>query len=138
MSAHLGKYNLTISPSSPCMRYVQLVCGGYQWATDKKIPSESPEARKLSDESNQSQVPFLLPAVSTWPGQFPTLKWNPVLSRGPMKKLIISMLKQHNLSVFLRISYALSTWKVALIWKLKKTLTSANEDYIQFYFEVNV
>lgn len=86
----LGKYSLTISPSSPCMRYVQLVCGGYQCATDKKMPSESPEALRLSEDSSQSQVPFLLPAVSTWPGQLPTLKWNPVFNRGPGKTRRVS------------------------------------------------
>lgn len=83
ITSYLGKYSRTISPSSPCIRYVQLVCGGYQCATDKNIPSVSPEALKLSDDSSQSHVPFLLPAVSTCPGQFPTLKWKPVFSRGP-------------------------------------------------------
>lgn len=80
---NLGKYNRTISPSSPFMRYVQLVCGGYQCATDRNMPSESPDARRLRDDSNQSHVPFLLPAVSTCPGQLPTLKWKPVFSNGP-------------------------------------------------------
>ena len=69
------------------MRYVQEVCGGYQWATDRKMPSESREAARSSLVSTQSHVPFLLPAVSTCPGQFPTLKWKPVLRSGPASEL---------------------------------------------------
>jgi len=84
---YLGKYSLTTSSFCPCMRYVQEVCGGYQWATDRKMPSESPEAARSSLVSTQSHVPFLLPAVSTCPGQFPTLKWKPVLRSGPANEL---------------------------------------------------
>lgn len=51
------------------------------------MPSESPEAARSSLVSTQSHVPFLLPAVSTCPGQFPTLKWKPVLSSGPAREL---------------------------------------------------
>ena len=84
---YLGKYSLTTSSFCPCMRYVQEVCGGYQWATDRKMPSESPEDARSSLVSTQSHVPFLLPAVSTCPGQFPTLKWKPVLRSGPASEL---------------------------------------------------
>jgi hypothetical protein len=51
------------------------------------MPSESPEVARSSLVSTQSQVPFLLPAVSTCPGQFPTLKWKPVLRSGPANEL---------------------------------------------------
>lgn len=62
------------------------MCGGYQCTTDKNIPSVSPAFCKDSDVNSQSHVPFLEPAVSTCPGQLPTLKWKPVFKRGPLNK----------------------------------------------------
>lgn len=49
----------------------------------RKMPSLALLSFSESELSSQSQTPCLMPAVSTWPGQLPTLKWNPVLSSGP-------------------------------------------------------
>lgn len=49
----------------------------------RKMPSLALLSFKESELSSQSQTPCLIPAVSTWPGQLPTLKWKPVLSSGP-------------------------------------------------------
>lgn len=49
----------------------------------RKMPSLALLSFSESELSSQSQTPCLIPAVSTWPGQLPTLKWKPVLSSGP-------------------------------------------------------
>lgn len=63
--SYLGKYNLTTCPGKPCIRYVQEVCGGYQCATERNIPSESPDFFRVSAVSSQSQVPTFEPGAST-------------------------------------------------------------------------
>lgn len=49
----------------------------------KKIPSDAFESFRASELSIQSHAPVRMPAVSTWPGQLPTLKWKPVFNNGP-------------------------------------------------------
>lgn len=49
----------------------------------KNIPSDAVESFRASELSIQSHAPVRLPAVSTWPGQLPTLKWKPVFNNGP-------------------------------------------------------
>lgn len=49
----------------------------------RKIPSDTLDSFNASELSSQSHAPDLIPAVSTCPGQLPTLKWKPVFSSGP-------------------------------------------------------